>query len=133
MSAAIIPKGVPVKILRMLGDQDPIVIQATLTSRTAACPRCGHWSSRIRSHYWRQIDDLPWHGIRVSWQVGCRQFVCPVPGCAQRIFCERLPAQWVVPYGRRTQAVQAALTAWGWAATAADMARVCGSAARILH
>jgi len=72
-------------------------------SRIAApvCPGCGHPSSRRHSSYPRRLADLPWQGRRVQVEVQVRRLRCGRPGCAQRIFAERLPAV-AGPYAQRT-------------------------------
>ncbi len=63
-------------------------------SRTAmpTCLGCGHPSSRRHSSYPRRLADLPWRGRRVQVEVQLRRLRCGRPGCAHRIFAERLPA-----------------------------------------
>jgi len=72
-------------------------------SRIAAplCPGCGHPSSRRHSSYPRRLADLPWQGRRVQVEVQVRRLRCGQPGCAHRIFAERLPAV-AGPYVQRT-------------------------------
>ena len=72
-------------------------------SRIAApvCPGCGHPSSRRHSSYPRRLADLPWQGRRVQVEVQVRRLRCRRPGCAHRIFAERLPAV-AGPYAQRT-------------------------------
>ncbi len=72
-------------------------------SRIAApfCPGCGHPSSRRHSSYPRRLEDLPWQGRRVQIEVQVRRLRCGRPGCAHRVFAERLPAV-AGPYAQRT-------------------------------
>ncbi len=72
-------------------------------SRIAAplCPGCGYPSSRRHSSYPRRLADLPWQGRRVQVEVQVRRLRCGRPGCAHRIFAERLPAV-AGPYAQRT-------------------------------
>jgi len=72
-------------------------------SRIAApvCPGCGHPSSRRHSSYPRRLADLPWQGRRVQVEVQIRRLRCGRPGCAQRIFAERLPTA-AGPHAQRT-------------------------------
>ena len=65
------------------------------------CPGCGHPSSRRHSSYPRRLADLPWQGRRVQVEVRVRRLRCGRPGCAQRIFAERLPAA-AAPHAQRT-------------------------------
>ncbi len=72
-------------------------------SRTPApdCPGCGHPSSRRHSSYPRRLADLPWQGRRVQVEVQVRRLRCGRPGCAHRIFAERLHAV-AGPHAQRT-------------------------------
>ncbi len=72
-------------------------------SRTATpvCPGCSRPSSRLYSSYPRRLADLPWQGDRVQIEVRVRRLRCGRPGCAHRIFAERLPAV-AEPYAQRT-------------------------------
>lgn len=124
MSGLIIPKEVPVTITTVVADATPVIVVARVTAPTARCPQCGQPSARVHSRYWRVVQDLPWQTVPVRWQVACRKFWCETPGCPQRIFCERLPAHWLGMHPQRTQAVWETLTAWGWTARAAEVARV---------
>ena len=56
------------------------------------CSGCGHPSSRRHSSYPRRLADLPWQGRRVQVEVQVRRLRCGRPGCAHRIFAERLAA-----------------------------------------
>lgn len=124
MSAPIIPKAVPLAITVIIGDSLPVILQARMTSPTAVCPVCGCPSGRVQSHYWRTLQDLPWQAIPVRWLLACRRFWCETPTCARTIFCERLPPTWAGVRQRRTAAVWDWMTAWGWTASAADVADV---------
>jgi transposase len=53
-------------------NQTLVVIHANCD--TAACPACGKLSKRIRSHYWRQVSDLPLGGRSVRLVVLVRRF-----------------------------------------------------------
>ena len=70
-------------------------------SSSSSCPRCGHSSERVHSHYVRRLADLPWQGLRVELHWQCRRFFCTNPGCAQRIFTERL-TELAAPHTRKT-------------------------------
>ena len=78
-----------------------LIVTATARRRVVACPKCGHASTRVHSKYRRTFADLPWHGLRVRFDVKVRKFFCDLPGCQRRIFTERLPKT-AAPYARRT-------------------------------
>jgi hypothetical protein len=37
---------------------DALTITARISAARAACPRCGRWSARVHSSYWRTLKDL---------------------------------------------------------------------------
>ena len=69
---------------------------------SAACPNCSQPSTRIHSHYQRQLADLPWAHVSVTIELRVRRFFCDNPACARQLFTERLPAI-AAPWARRTQ------------------------------
>jgi len=81
----------------------PDCLTVMCRSRVAApvCPGCSHPSSRLHSSYPRRLADLPWQGRHVQIEVQVRRLRCGRPGCAQRIFAERLPVA-AGPYAQRT-------------------------------
>jgi transposase len=91
-----------------------IVIAASATATSAACPACGTHSDRIHSHYIRTVADLPWQGRRVALRVTVRRFRCRATGCERTVFCERLPAV-LLPHARTTDRMTAAHRAIGFA------------------
>jgi len=85
-----------------------LIITASARRHVVRCPACGHASARVHSRYQRTLGDLPWHGLRVRLMLRVRRFFCDVPGCARRIFTERLPNT-AAAYARRTQRAARAL------------------------
>ena len=78
-----------------------MTVEASVTSLTAACPKCGRIAERVHSRYVRSPRDLPWgcHAVRLALSV--RRLFCDHSDCPQRTFVERLPD--VVPVrGQRT-------------------------------
>jgi transposase len=85
----------------------------------------------VQSRYERTLADLPWHGHAVALRVRVRRFVCGVPSCARRVFCERLPGT-AVAHARRTTRLAGALELIGLALggeAGARLARALGMAA----
>ncbi|WP_051470258.1 ISL3 family transposase [Fischerella sp. PCC 9605] len=78
-----------------------IILVVKTTQQKALCPSCHQPSSRIHSHYQRQVADLPWQGTRVRMQLLTRKFFCLEVNCPQRIFCERIGSV-VAAYARQT-------------------------------
>ncbi|WP_102128610.1 ISL3 family transposase [Deinococcus planocerae] len=88
--------------LRSTHDQ-PEVLWLDLESRapTGLCPACGQASSHRHSRYTRILKDVALLGRRVRLRLTVRKFFCDSSGCAQRIFCERLPSV-AFPWRRKT-------------------------------
>ena len=88
--------------LRLL-DASTTTITAVVmtTSSEAECPLCHRASTRIHSHYVRQVADLPWMSCAVRLEMHVRRFFCPYHECPRQIFTERVPSV-VAPYARRT-------------------------------
>lgn len=73
------------------------------------CPKCGHPSTSLHSHYTRSVADLPWHGVAIKLQLHTRKLRCHNRLCKQKVFCERLPKV-VDVYARKTVRLSSALT-----------------------
>jgi transposase len=82
-------------------------VNAVSKTEKAACPQCHTPAPRVHSHYRRRAGALPWQGIAGRLELLVRRFVCVVPTCSQRIFCERLP--FVAPHAHRTVRLNHAL------------------------
>ncbi|MGC8487970.1 MAG: transposase family protein [Clostridia bacterium] len=124
MSVGMIPEGVPIRVNRIAADGLPLIIQGHVTTPTGVCPHCQQRSTHIHSHYWRSPQDLPWGAVPIRRHLACRKFWCDNLACPPTIFCERLPAGWLGVHQQPAQAVGACVTAWGWTASAAEVARV---------
>lgn len=89
-------------VLESLTSSDTQLVLVVKTVQSAVpCPYCYQSSSRVHSHYQRQVADLPWQGVSVQLQLLTRRFFCINQSCLRRIFCERLPHV-VAAYGRQT-------------------------------
>lgn len=97
----ILPDPSRLHLLGLSADEQAITIQVTTTAPEACCPLCHQRSSRVHSHYVRQVADLPWQGIAVRLQLRVRRFFCDHPTCQRTIFTERLSGL-VAPYARKT-------------------------------
>ena len=80
-------------------------LMASLSTSTAACPRCQTASARIHSRYTRTLHDLPWASFTMTLLLHVRRFRCVATPCVQQIFTERVPGV-VAPFARRTQRLQ---------------------------
>src|SRR3954469_25106844 len=90
----------------------PLTLQARRI--TARCPLCSTRSKRIHSRYERTLADLPWGAYAITIRLRVRRLFCRNVCCERRIFTERLPAI-ALPWARRTQRLDARLTALGLA------------------
>jgi transposase len=113
-------------------DDAHAAITLTLIARQAAalCPACTAPATRVHSRYRRTLADLPWGAVTVRLWLQARKLFCDQPGCARRIFTERLPAV-AAPWARRTARLGTRLTALGLAlggAPGAKLARALGMA-----
>jgi transposase len=112
--SAFLPGPTHLQLDRLISDRNGIILLVRTTRPEAACPLCGHVSTRVHSRYERTIHDLPWQGIAVRLRLSTRRFFCLNPDCERVIFTERLPAL-VAPYARRTKRLQEALYLIGYA------------------
>lgn len=99
---------------QMQADAQRIVVELATTGVTAPCPLCGCAATRVQSHYWRTLADLPWQGAPVVIRLHTRRFWCDNPACPRTIFTERVPAL-AAPSARRTARLTAVLTQVGFA------------------
>jgi hypothetical protein len=101
-------------IQQLVPTADAIIVEARLTTPTAACPCCGVVASRRQSQYQRTLAELPWLGVPVVVRLVVRRFWCDNRACPRTIFAERVPAL-AAPYARKTQRLLAVLTQLGFA------------------
>jgi hypothetical protein len=65
-------------------------IKAVSTQIFPCCPLCNTKATKVHSRYTRKLADLPCSGQQVRLLVRVRKGFCDVPGCARKIFAERL-------------------------------------------
>lgn len=108
------PDSESVAVVELVPEEGGITMVLRASRPTACCPDCGTAATRVHSWYQRRLGDLPWQGLPVALRLSSRRWFCAAPGCARRIFTERLPA--LVPrYGRRTARLDTLLTALAFA------------------
>ena len=95
-------------------DEQRIVVELATTAPEAPCPLCGQSATRVQSHYYRHLADLPWQGAPVVARLHARRFRCDNPACSRVLFTERVPAL-AAPYARGTARLTAVLTQIGFA------------------
>jgi hypothetical protein len=92
-----LPEGLEVTAIEMI--DEVLTITAVSLHVSPCCPLCGTPALRVHSRYTRQITDLPCGGQQVRLLVQVRN---QVPGCARKIFLERL-TPFVEPWARVTR------------------------------
>ena len=95
-----LPEGLEVTAIEVI--EEVLTIAAVSTQVHPCCPLCGTPALRVHSRYTRQITDLPCSGQQVRLLVQVRKCFCKVPGCARKIFLERL-MPFVEPRARVTR------------------------------
>jgi transposase len=112
--ATILPDPDQLQLLSLSTDATTITLTVSTSSPETCCPLCGEGATRVHSRYLRHLTDLPWQGMVVRVRLHTRRFFCDTPSCVRCIFTERLPGV-VVPYGRRTDRLNAWFTHIGFA------------------
>jgi transposase len=97
----LIPHPDRLTLIKLTTTADAITAHMQTSERTSSCPLCHQPSSRVHSHYFRSLVDLPLHGVTMRLALLTRRFFCATVDCPRRIFTERLPGI-VTPYARRT-------------------------------
>jgi transposase len=99
---------------QLQADEQRIVVALATTALEAACPLCDRAATRVQSHYWRRLADLPWQGVPVVVRLHARRFWCDNPDCPRVIFTERVPAL-TTAHSRRTTRLTTVLAQIGFA------------------
>src|SRR6266704_3118689 len=95
-----LPEGLEVTAIEMI--DEVLTITAVSIQVYPCCALCGTPALRVHSRYTRQITDLPCSGQQVRLLVQVRKGFCQVPGCARKIFAERI-TPFVDSFARVTQ------------------------------
>lgn len=77
-----------------------INIFASIKSKRAKCPICGHFSSSVHDHYHRKITDLPVFQNTTTLFLKTRKFKCKNYSCHRKVFSEQ--TSHIKRYSRRT-------------------------------
>ncbi len=88
--AELLPPTAGLTVTAVTVTADLIAIAVTCPSPTARCPACGQLADRVHGRYRRTLADRPVGSRRLVLVVTARKFRCGHPGCARRVFCERL-------------------------------------------
>ena len=98
--SALIPPGLIVDQIHADSQQVTIMVHSGFGS--GICPSCGTFSSRVHSHYFRRVADLPLAGRPVQFLIRARRFRCDVVRCGRQIFTERFAPDAIAGHARRT-------------------------------
>ena len=112
---ALLPDQTSLHLQQIETEGTVIMMLVRTTPSEARCPFCDVFSTKVHSHYTRQLADLPWMGYAVRLKLSLRRFFCQNPACQRKIFAERLPHV-VAPYARRTLRLHDLLTLIGFTA-----------------
>ena len=89
------------EIEKFISEENSITIVVRSILPAASCPHCHQFSGSLKTRYFRQVADLPWHGVEIKLLLRVRKFRCRNNLCIRKVFCERLPKV-VAKYVRRT-------------------------------
>src|SRR5690349_21581826 len=101
-TVSLVPDTAVVTLEEIVADDAGVTLVLRARRPTACCPLCRHAATRIHSWYSRRLGDVPWQGLAVCLRLPTRRWFCDAPGCARRIFTERLPSI-ALPHAQRTQ------------------------------
>ena len=99
-SQSVLPNSHILLLERIERDENGFTLEVR-TCQTPPCPDCGELSHSCHSHYWRQLQDLPWQGLSVRIRLQARRFRCRNPVCRRKVFVERL-SKVALLYARQT-------------------------------
>jgi transposase len=101
-----------VHVERVVASGRLVRLEAATRGSAAACPVCGHTSSRVHSRYERWLADRGVAGREVIVRLRVRRFFCGEPDCPRRIFAEQV-AGLTERYRRCSPALRAMLAEIG--------------------
>ncbi len=122
-AATLVPDPAVVTLEEIVADEVGITLVLRTRRPTASCPVCDHPAVRIHSWYTRQLADVPWQGLAARLRLRTRRWFCDNPGCARRIFTERLPTV-APPHAQRTPRLAVIVLVFGVAVGGAPGARL---------
>ena len=122
-AASLVPDPDAVTLEEIVADDAGVTLVLRARRSTACCPLCRHAAPRVHSWYTRRLGDVPWQGLAVCLHLRTRRWFCDTPGCARRIFTERLPTI-AAPHAQRTQRLATIVLVFGVAVGGAPGARL---------
>jgi len=100
-ATTLVPDPAVVTLEELVADDAGVTLVLRTRRPTTCCPVCDQPAVRIHSWYTRRLADVPWQGLAVCLRLHSRRWFCDNPGCARRIFTERLPTV-APPHAQRT-------------------------------
>lgn len=67
---------------------DILILNIRSTQKTAVCPYCGFYSSKVHSQHIRKFNDLPYKGYQVTVCLHHKKFFCKNKACKHTTFVE---------------------------------------------
>lgn len=101
---SLFPMDEPFECLGEILQDDVILFQVRILSKTAQCPCCHKRSHSRHSEYKRKIKDIPLGNCAVCFEVYSHKWLCTNAKCDVKIFTERLP--WVSPHHQMTKRLE---------------------------
>lgn len=102
----ILPDAESLRLDAVAAEDGALTLVVSARRESARCPACGEVARKVHSRYTRTLADLPCFGLPTRVRLRARRWFCRNPGCARRIFTERLPAV-AAPHARRTERLAA--------------------------
>ncbi|HHY72043.1 MAG TPA: transposase family protein [Bacillus bacterium] len=111
------------KLLYSFQGENRLTLILELETKSAACPYCGHFSSRPHSSYTRSVHDLPIHDQEISLIIHLHKWFCDQESCPTKVFTERL--NWLSPYRRKTIRLEETLRTLAFSMSCLQAEKVC--------
>ncbi len=122
-TASLVPDPAVVALEEIVADDVGVTLVLRARRPAACCPLCDHPATRVHSWYTRRLADVPWQGLAVRLRLRTRRWFCDNPGCARRIFTERLPTG-ALPHAQRPRRLATIVLVSGIAVGGAPGARL---------
>ncbi|MEU5485727.1 ISL3 family transposase [Streptomyces mirabilis] len=90
VEAVLFPE-IDVRVERVSGSSDVLVVEAVSTARPDRCPDCRKLARRIDSTYQRTLNERPLASRRVVVRLRVRRYFCDWRSCSRKTFVEQVP------------------------------------------
>lgn len=78
------------EVMAVQSREDQVIISVQSRKTQDVCPACKVNSTKLHSHYYRKIKDLPAFNNKVCLHIKARKWYCHNELCNQKIFTESL-------------------------------------------